>query len=130
MRYRVFKTRGFATSARKAQIDDAELVMALGDVIRGQGSDLGGGVWKKRLNENRHRSIVLARGRCYWIFQFLFAKSDQGNISQQELRAFKALAKAYEGLSSRQIQQLLDMREFVEIAYEQEIQNRGTRIDP
>ncbi|NWB31193.1 type II toxin-antitoxin system RelE/ParE family toxin [Pseudomonas gingeri] len=121
MRYRVFKTRGFATSARKAHIGDAELVMAMGDVIRGQGSDLGGGVWKKRLNENRHRSIVLARGRGYWIFQFLFAKSDQGNISQQELRAFKALAKAYEGLDSQQIQQLLDMREFVEIAYEQDI---------
>nr|NWA01980.1 type II toxin-antitoxin system RelE/ParE family toxin [Pseudomonas gingeri]NWA17988.1 type II toxin-antitoxin system RelE/ParE family toxin [Pseudomonas gingeri]NWA53357.1 type II toxin-antitoxin system RelE/ParE family toxin [Pseudomonas gingeri]NWA95330.1 type II toxin-antitoxin system RelE/ParE family toxin [Pseudomonas gingeri]NWB00222.1 type II toxin-antitoxin system RelE/ParE family toxin [Pseudomonas gingeri] len=112
---------GFATSARKAHIGDAELVMAMGDVIRGQGSDLGGGVWKKRLNENRHRSIVLARGRGYWIFQFLFAKSDQGNISQQELRAFKALAKAYEGLDSQQIQQLLDMREFVEIAYEQDI---------
>ncbi|WP_273825986.1 type II toxin-antitoxin system RelE/ParE family toxin [Pseudomonas asplenii] len=121
MRYRVFKTRGFAASARKARIDDAELVLAMGAVIRGQADNLGGGVWKKRLNENRHRSIVLARGGCYWVFQFLFAKSDQGNISQQELKAFRVLAKAYENLSSRQIGQLLEMREFVEIAYEQAV---------
>lgn len=83
----------------------------------------GGGVWKKRLNANRHRSIVLARGRRYWVFQFLFAKQDQSNISHQELQAFRALAKAYEGLDGWQIQQLLEMKAFVEIRHEQAIQD-------
>lgn len=37
--------------------------MAAAAVMKGQGDDLGGGVLKKRLNENRHRSIILAQGR-------------------------------------------------------------------
>ncbi|MBV6750953.1 type II toxin-antitoxin system RelE/ParE family toxin [Pseudomonas chlororaphis] len=121
MPYRFFKTRRFSVDARKALITDAALVAAMKDVISGQADNLGGGVWKKRLNENRHRSIVLARGRSYWVFQFLFAKSDQSNITTQELSAFKALAKAYEGLSEQQVQQLLEMKEFVEIGHDQEI---------
>ncbi|WP_248768576.1 type II toxin-antitoxin system RelE/ParE family toxin [Pseudomonas sp. MWU12-2345] len=118
---RFFKTRRFSVDARKARITDAALVAAMREAISGQADNLGGGVWKKRLNENRHRSIVLARGRCYWVFQFLFAKSDQSNITAQELSAFKALAKAYEGLSEEQVQQLVEMKEFVEIGHDQDI---------
>ncbi|MGA8136285.1 MULTISPECIES: type II toxin-antitoxin system RelE/ParE family toxin [Pseudomonas] len=121
MPYRFFKTRRFSVDARKALITDAALVAAMREAISGQADNLGGGVWKKRLNENRHRSIVLARGRCYWVFQFLFAKSDQSNITAQELSAFKALAKAYEGLSEEQVQQLVEMKEFVEIGHDQDI---------
>lgn len=57
------------------------------------------------------------------MFQFLFAKQDQSNISHQELQAFRALAKAYEGLDGWQIQQLLEMKAFVEIKHEQAIQD-------
>ncbi len=101
MTIRLFKTKGFAVAAKKALIHDDELLAAFGELCRGQADDLGGGVWKKRLNANRHRSIVLARGRRYWVFQFLFVKQDQSNISHQELQAFRALAKAYEGLAGR-----------------------------
>jgi hypothetical protein len=48
--------------------------------MAGQGIDLGGGVFKKRLNQNRHRSIILAKGGRFWICQFLFAKKDRSNI--------------------------------------------------
>jgi len=123
MSIRLFKTKGFAVAAKKALIHDDELLAAFGELCRGQADDLGGGVWKKRLNANRHRSIVLARGRRYWVFQFLFAKQDQSNISHQELQAFRALAKAYEGLDGWQIQQLLEMKAFVEIRHEQAIQD-------
>lgn len=91
--------------------------------MKGQADDLGGGVWKKRLNENRHRSIILAKGKDYWVYEFLFAKADQDNIGRKELTGFKALAKAYEGLSNEQIQQPLKQKDLAEICTNgQEIQ--------
>ncbi len=71
---RAFKTAWFTKAARKARIKDDELCDAIEEVRRGQADDLGGGVFKKRLNKNRHRSIILAKGGRYWIYQFLFAK--------------------------------------------------------
>ena len=112
---RVFKTKGFAANAKKALITDAELCCAISEVMKGQAHDLGGGVWKKRLNENRHRSIILAKGRSCWVYQYLFAKQGQANINRSELAAFRQLAKAYEGLSALQVKALLDRKEFMEI---------------
>ena len=82
---------------------------------QGQADDLGGGVWKKRLNANRHRSIVLAKGGHYWIYQVLFAKQDQSNITPIELKDLRRLAKVYAQLTEVQIRDLLAMKEFVEI---------------
>lgn len=59
---RVFKTGRFSKDAKKAGIDDAGLCAAMREVMAGQADDLGGGVFKKRLNDNRHRSIILAKG--------------------------------------------------------------------
>jgi hypothetical protein len=59
---RTFKTAWFARAARKAHIKDSELCEAIEEVMKGQAVDLGGGVFKKRLNRNQHRSIILARG--------------------------------------------------------------------
>jgi len=122
MDIRIFKTKGFGIVAKKALITDVELFTAIQEVMQGQADDLGGGVWKKRLNENRHRSIILAKGRSYWVYQFLFAKKDQGNISKKELGAFRALAKAYESLSDEQVQLMLDRKDFMEIRDGEEIQ--------
>ena len=84
----------------------------------GQAVDLGGGVYKKRLNENKHRSIILAKGGEYWVYQFLFAKKDLDNISNEELNDFRKLAKSYENLTDSEIEKLLLMKAFVEIDYE------------
>ena len=64
---RTVKTAWFAKAARKALIDEAELCAAIAEVRKGQAEDLGGGVFKKRLDKNRSRSIILAKGRHYWI---------------------------------------------------------------
>ncbi|MGB3122600.1 MAG: type II toxin-antitoxin system RelE/ParE family toxin [Pseudomonas sp.] len=121
MRLRLFKTRDFADAASKAWICDSELREAFGELLKGQADNLGGGVWKKRLNQNRHRSIVLAKGRHYWVYQLLFAKQNQSNISPKDLIWFRAMAKTYEGLNEIEVQQLLDLREFVEIHHDQKI---------
>ena len=112
---RAFKTAWFAKAARKARIADEELCEAIREVMKGQADDLGGGVFKKRLNKNMHRSIILAKGGTCWIYQYLFAKKDRANIDEDELEDFRTLAKAYAALSEDQLARLLDDKDLVEI---------------
>jgi hypothetical protein len=86
--------------------------------MQGQVDDLGGGVFKKRLNDNMHRSIILAKGGCFWIYEYLFAKNDRDNIADDELTAFRILAKAYAELTGRQVEQLLHEKDLTEICYD------------
>ncbi|MCJ2052740.1 type II toxin-antitoxin system RelE/ParE family toxin [Methylobacterium sp. J-070] len=92
-RARTFKTAWFARAARKAHVTDQDLCAAILEVAQGQADDLGGGVFKKRLNRNMHRSVILAKIGPYWLYQYLFAKKDRPNIDVQELTAFRLLAK-------------------------------------
>lgn len=59
---RMFKAAWFAKAAKKARISDKALSKAISQIALGQADDLGGGVFKKRLNDNLHRSIIL-KGR-------------------------------------------------------------------
>lgn len=115
---RIFKTSWFAKAAKKAGINDDDLCKAIDQVMKGQTVDLGGGVYKKRLNENKHRSIILAKGEFYWIYEFLFAKKDRDNIDDQELAQFRILADIYAKLSVEQIEKLVQNKSLVEIGYE------------
>jgi hypothetical protein len=115
---RVFKTARFSKDAKKAKIKDKLLCDAIGQVMAGQADDLGGGVFKKRLNDNLHRSIILAKSGKYWIFEFLYAKKDRANISDDELVAFRLLAKSYAGLADPQLNQLLADRDLLEICHD------------
>lgn len=76
---RSFKTKAFARLARRAGIGDDVLCTGMAQVQKGQVVDLGGGVWKKRLDENRARSIILAKGGRYWVYTYLFGKQDRDN---------------------------------------------------
>ncbi|HJS45062.1 MAG TPA: type II toxin-antitoxin system RelE/ParE family toxin [Rhizomicrobium sp.] len=114
---RVFKSAWFAKAARKARIGDRELCEAIAEIMKGQADDLGGGVFKKRLNKNMHRSIVLARGKKVWVLEYLFAKKDRANIEDGELVAFRRLAKGYEALSDMQIAELVENRDLWEICH-------------
>ena len=58
---RVFKTAWFSKAASKASIKDDELCKAIQQMMKGQADDLGGGVFKKRLNKNMFRAIILAK---------------------------------------------------------------------
>jgi hypothetical protein len=80
--------------------------------------DLGGGVFKKRLDKNRSRSIILAKGRVHWVYEYLIAKKDRDNIDDKELAAFRKLARAYEGLDDQKLDQLLKDGDFKEICHD------------
>lgn len=113
---RAFKTAWFSKHAAKVGIQDTELYQAIEEMNAGQwDADLGGNVFKKRLNENRHRSIILSKTDSYWFFTYLFAKSDRENISKDELKAFKKLAKDYSLYLDKDIKAALANNDLLEI---------------
>jgi hypothetical protein len=112
---RAFKTGWFAKCARKAKITDAVLCKAIEQVMAGQADDLGGGVFKKRLSNNQYRSIILARGGAFWVYQYLFAKQDRANIDDDELAAFRLLAKNYGTMSQTQAETQVADGHWIEI---------------
>ncbi len=115
---RSFKTVRFARDANKAKITDLELCLAIEQILLGQADDLSGGVFKKRLNNNKHRSILVAKDGKYWIYEYLFAKKDRDNIDNAELLAFRLLAKSYAGLTAHQLGQLLINKDLLEICHD------------
>ena len=112
---RTFKTAWFSKAARKALIGNKELCDAIEQVRKGQCDDLGGGVFKKRLDKNRHRSIILAKGRRFWVYTYLFAKKDRDNINETELSGFRDLADLYDQKTDVQIDKELEAKELMEI---------------
>ncbi len=112
---RVFKTAWFSKAARKALIGDDELCEAMRQVMLGQADDLGGGVFKKRLGKNRYRSIILARTRRFWVYEYLFAKQILANIDDDDLARLRKLAKAYEALTEHEVDELIRVGNWVEI---------------
>jgi hypothetical protein len=92
---RTFKTSYFAKQAEDAGVRDGELWKAAAELQEGKGDSLGAGVWKKRLDKNRHRAIVLTRADVFWVYVYLFAKKDRENITPKELKAFKKLSGDY-----------------------------------
>jgi len=116
--HRAFKTARFSKDAKKSRIKDVELCLVIQQVLMGQVDDLGGGVFKKRLNNNQYRSIILAKGGRYWIYEYLFAKKDRANIESDELLAFRLLASSYARLTEQQVGQLLVNGDFVEICHD------------
>ena len=84
----------------------------------GQCDDLGGGVFKKRLDKNRSRSIILAKGGKYWVYAYLFAKKDQASIEKRDLADLRALANLYAHKSEVEIARELHQEKIVEICHD------------
>jgi hypothetical protein len=114
----VFKTAWFRKVAIKARISDAVLCTCIEQATRGQIDDLGGGVFKKRLNDNLHRAIILTKSNHVWVYEYLFAKKDRANIEDDELVQFRKLAKAYAELNDKQIAQLIVNQHLIEIQHD------------
>ncbi|OMQ21299.1 type II toxin-antitoxin system RelE/ParE family toxin [Serratia oryzae] len=115
---RVFKTKWFTKAAKSHAIKDSDLCRAIDAVMEGKADDLGGGVYKKRLNQNRDRAIILAKGGDHWFYTFLYAKQDMANIDDSELSGFRELAKHYACLADEKITVLIKNKELVEICHD------------
>lgn len=112
---RVFKTAWFTKAARVGEISDADLCKAARELNGGQGDDLGGNVWKKRLDRNRKRGILVNKAGDFWVFVYLFAKNGRANIDERELRDFRKLARDFGKANNADVENMLALRELMEI---------------
>lgn len=107
---RILQTRSFARFARKAKLADAGLQDVFRRIDQGKcESDLGGGVVKQRVarrNEGKSGgflTILVFRSGDRAIFLGGFAKSALANITDDELRDMRLLAKRLLALSQQEL---------------------------
>ena len=62
-----------------------------------------------------YRSILLAKGRHFWVYEYLFAKKDLANIEDVQLSGFRRLASVYAVLTVQQIDRLIREKDWFEI---------------
>jgi hypothetical protein len=111
---RIFKNAWFVRFARAQKISDDTLRKAIMRAASGQvDADLGGGVLKQRLarpgqgKSKGYRTVILFREGHRAFFVYGFAKSDRDNISKDEEKQFKKMAKYVLGLSEAQLNILI-----------------------
>src|SRR5579863_2549946 len=122
---RIFKSRWFQRFARKESIADSVLREAVARAEKGQiDADLGGGVIKQRIarrGERRakgYRTIILFRREAKAFFVYEFAKSQRANIDDDEEEQFKEAAKHVLALTEKQLAELLQRGDFMEVKSE------------
>ena len=97
---RTFKTRWFARFARREGMSDEALREAIERAERGLiDADLGGGLIKQRIarpgggRSGGYRTIIAYRIADRAVFLDGFAKSEQDNISSEELAELRVIAQ-------------------------------------
>lgn len=97
---RIFKNKAFSKWAAKEGVDDAALLAAVEEIERGLiDADLGGHVVKKRVaiggrgKSGGVRTLLAYKIANKAFFVYGFAKNTRANISADELKALKHLAK-------------------------------------
>jgi hypothetical protein len=119
---RIFKTRAFGRFARKERISDAALCEAIDRAERGLvDADLGGHVIKQRVarpsqgRSGGYRTLVAFRIETRAVFLHGFAKSEQDNISDDELKELRKAAGEVLGWSDEDVATLLDGGKWTEV---------------
>lgn len=96
---RVFKNKSFDRFTKKEKIGDKELWEAIQRANKGLiSADLGGGLIKQRIarqgqgKSSGFRSIIIFKAKDRAFFVYGFAKNQQDNINEIELKALKKLS--------------------------------------
>jgi hypothetical protein len=126
---RILQNTWFGRFAKNQQITDKHLCDAIKDAQEGNiDADLGGGVIKQRVAKPQKgkskgwRVIVAFRKTSKAaFFLFGFPKSSQENISRDELKGFKLLAKDLLKLNDKQLDTLVEQGKFSEVSHGKEV---------
>jgi hypothetical protein len=119
---RIFRNQWFTRFAAKEGITDGELKDMVNQLEAGQAdADLGGGVYKVRVarsgagKSGGYRLIVFFRSGERTFYVYGFPKSARDNISNNQLRDFKATAKIALALPEKQLTEALKTGKYTEI---------------
>lgn len=119
---RIFKTRLFTKWAKKERLADYLLSQAITEVEQGLvDADLGGDVYKKRISlqgqgkRGGARSIIAYKVEDKAFFIYGYSKNEKANISPEEKKLLKALAKEMLSYSTGQLTQLLKTKKLFEV---------------
>jgi hypothetical protein len=120
---RVFMTRAFGRFARKERLADAALCEAIQRAEQGLvDADLGGHVIKQRVarsgkgRSGSYRTLIAYRSATRSVFLHGFAKNEQDNISDDELRVLRKAAGEALGWSDENVAELLEAGKWTEVA--------------
>ena len=90
-------------------------------------ADLGAGIIKQRVarpgqgKSGGYRTVIFYRRRERAVFAYGFAKSERANLDADEEKQFKEAARHVLRLTEKQIEELVDKGDFVEVRYDEEI---------
>jgi hypothetical protein len=121
---RIFKTKWFTKFARKECMEDATLVEAIREIESGWvDADYGGELIKKRIaregsgKSGGYRTLIAYRTKTISLFLYGFAKSDEENIADNDLKEFKIFTREFGGYDEIQITSAIDKGTIKEIEY-------------
>lgn len=120
---RIFKTKTLARFTRQHGIDDASLVVAVENAMRGLvDADLGGHIIKQRVarpgqgKRGGFRMLVGIRPDRA-IFLFGFAKNERENIDDDQLRTLRDIVASWFAADETKISQALKVGLLIEVQY-------------
>lgn len=119
---RVLSTKIFSRFIRKNRISDDALCHAVARVARGLvDADLGSGLVKQRIarpgqgKSGGFRAILVFRSQAFTCFLYGFAKSDQDNIDDADLKLLRKLAAEMLRYSKEEIEILVADGNLIEV---------------
>ena len=119
---RIYKTKKFDKWSRKERINDGELRGAVDEMNRGLiDADLGSNIFKKRIAASGRgkrggaRTILAYKLNDKAFFIFGFTKSDQGNVSSEDMKPLKELSKRLLDYNDREIKDALRSGAIMEV---------------
>ena len=119
---RIFKNKAFAKWAEKEGLNDDALQIAVDEMERGLiDADLGGHVVKKRVavggrgKRGGVRTLLAYKSGDKAFFMYGFAKNARANVSTDELKALKHLAKELMNYSDKTLTKAIQHGALIEV---------------
>ncbi len=116
------KTKWFTKWAKKQRLSDRKLLKAIKDMQNNLScADLGGGLYKVRVSSEQQgkssgsRIIIVYKREDRVVIVYGFMKNEQKNLTVQELKSFKTLAKDILSLSQSDLAHAIEQNVFMEI---------------
>jgi hypothetical protein len=125
---RVYKTRAFQRWLSKQVLTDEMLFEAVSEIEQGLvDANLGGFLYKKRIalpgrgKRGSVRTLLAVKHGSKAIYLYGFEKNQRDNLTVNEEKAYKLIAKTVLGYTDGELQERLNEQSLIEIVHKPEI---------